>query len=256
MSRLAKRPTVIVLAAVAAIVILVISLSSSQSSRASISSISQHSQELAAGKNKYTTVEDIAEAGDYNPLDGPVPPSSQKLSQGGPIMPHLGNETIKAELGRASWKLFHTILARYPEQPTSEEREALSSYIYLFSRVYPCGECAAHFQKLLKKFPPQTSSRNAASQWGCHVHNQVNERLGKELFDCNNIGDWYKCGCEEPVVDEDGDQDQADVADAADAADAKAPRADSATATSAFLETEDKLQGIKIESKEGLTRGG
>lgn len=48
---------------------------------------------------------------------------------------------------------------------------------------------------MLRKFPPQTSSRNAASQWGCFVHNQVNERLGKPVFDCNTISDKYACGC-------------------------------------------------------------
>lgn len=113
------------------------------------------------------------------------------------IMAKMGNETLKAELGRASWKLFHTIMAQYPETPTKQEQTTLTNYIYLFSQVYPCGECAEHFQKLLAKFPPQVSSRNTASQWACYVHNQVNERLGKEIFDCNNVGEHYKCGCAE-----------------------------------------------------------
>ena len=38
------------------------------------------------------------------------------------IAPKLGNETIKAELGRASWKLFHTVMARFPEAPTADEK--------------------------------------------------------------------------------------------------------------------------------------
>lgn len=48
---------------------------------------------------------------------------------------------------------------------------------------------------MLRKYPPQTSSREAASQWGCFVHNVVNERLGKEIFDCNEISTKYSCGC-------------------------------------------------------------
>lgn len=128
----------------------------------------------------------------------------------------------RAELGRASWKLFHTVLARFPETPTHDESEALRAYIHLFQRLYPwcvsypsslslfifppriqaddisnSGECAEHFGTILSKFPPQTSSRSAAAVWGCHVHNEVNKRLNKALFDCNNIGDFYKCGCEE-----------------------------------------------------------
>ncbi|KAI8150581.1 FAD-linked sulfhydryl oxidase ERV2, partial [Colletotrichum sp. SAR 10_70] len=100
-----------------------------------------------------------------------------------------------AELGRASWKLFHTMMARFPEKPTADDSLALKTYIQLFARLYPCGDCASHFRKLLAKYPPQTSSRNAAAGWACFVHNEVNTRLKKEIFDCNKIGDFYDCGC-------------------------------------------------------------
>jgi FAD-linked sulfhydryl oxidase len=34
----------------------------------------------------------------------------------------------------------------------------------------------------------------------CHVHNQVNERLGKPEFDCAHLDETYDCGCgDEPV---------------------------------------------------------
>lgn len=42
----------------------------------------------------------------------------------------------------------------------------------------------------------QTSSRSAASFHLCHVHNLVNERLGKPEFDCSkNLEGIYDCGC-------------------------------------------------------------
>lgn len=87
------------------------------------------------------------------------------------------------------------MMARFPEKPSEEDSLALKTYIHLFARLYPCGDCASHFQQLLKKFPPQIGSRNAAAGWACHVHNQVNERLKKPMFNCNNIGDFYDCGC-------------------------------------------------------------
>ena len=120
---------------------------------------------------------------------------SPGMQEGNAIMGHLGNETLKADLGRAAWKLFHTTMARFPDRPSDEESSALKSYIYLFARLYPCGECASHFQKILKKFPPQTSSRSTAAAWGCHVHNEVNKSRGKPIFDCVNIGEFYDCGC-------------------------------------------------------------
>lgn len=112
-----------------------------------------------------------------------------------PFMPKMANETLKAQLGNAAWRLFHTILARYPDKPSVQEQTTLSSYIQLFAQVYPCGDCARHFQKLLKEYPPQTRSRKTAALWGCHVHNKVNERLGKPEYDCTTILEDYDCGC-------------------------------------------------------------
>ncbi|PVH97790.1 hypothetical protein DM02DRAFT_67402 [Periconia macrospinosa] len=122
-------------------------------------------------------------------------PASGPSLTGHAIAPKLGNATAKAELGRAAWKVLHTTFARFPEKPTPDEKEALRSYVHLFQRLYPCGECAEHFGKVLAKYPPQVSSRSAASMWGCMVHNIVNKRLKKPEFNCENIGDAYDCGC-------------------------------------------------------------
>ena len=125
----------------------------------------------------------------------PIPTVAPIQQVGDAVMGKLGNETLKAELGRAAWKLFHTTMARFPDEPSKDESDALKSYIHLFARLYPCGECAEHFQEILKKYPPQTSSRSSAAAWACFVHNEVNVSKGKPIFDCSNIGDWYDCGC-------------------------------------------------------------
>lgn len=44
---------------------------------------------------------------------------------------------LRAELGRAAWKVLHTTFARFPEKPSDEEKEALRSYVHLFQRLYP-----------------------------------------------------------------------------------------------------------------------
>ncbi|RIB27997.1 ERV/ALR sulfhydryl oxidase domain-containing protein [Gigaspora rosea] len=126
-----------------------------------------------------------------------IPEISFEVIHGPVVMPELKNDTIKAELGRGTWKLLHTMMARFPENPTTSEKEALRNFLHLFSRLYPCGECAAEFQEILKKYPPQVSSREAASQWACAIHNMVNVRLKKEIFDCGSIADKYKCGCDD-----------------------------------------------------------
>lgn len=97
--------------------------------------------------------------------------------------------TLRAELGRATWRFLHTMTLRYPDHPTPSQRETLTTFFHTFSLLYPCGECANHFQALLKEMPPQTSSRLAAAGWLCAAHNKVNERLGKPEFDCAKLDD-------------------------------------------------------------------
>ncbi|KAJ5491250.1 FAD-linked sulfhydryl oxidase ERV2 [Penicillium diatomitis] len=128
--------------------------------------------------------------------------------KGAVIMPKLGNATAKAELGRATWKYFHTVMARFPEKPTEDQQDALRSYIHLFARLYPCGECAEHFQQHLNKYPPQVSSRNAAAGWACFIHNEVNAMLEKPEFDCTNLGAFYDCGCAEDEAKGDDGKDK------------------------------------------------
>jgi hypothetical protein len=75
--------------------------------------------------------------------------STDELLTGKAIAPKLGNETAKAELGRAAWKLFHTTFARFPDKPTKEESEALRTYLGLFQRLYPWYVyCLSHIRLL------------------------------------------------------------------------------------------------------------
>ncbi|KAH3663888.1 hypothetical protein OGAPHI_005291 [Ogataea philodendri] len=141
-----------------------------------------------------------------NRLDAPVPISKDtepaQTTNTVPFMPKMANETLKAELGNAAWKLFHTILARYPDTPSPDQKQHLADYIRTFALVYPCGDCARHFAGLLEKYPPQLSSRKTAALWGCHIHNQVNTRLSKPQYDCSTILEDYDCGCAQDEEDE------------------------------------------------------
>ncbi|GAA5804032.1 hypothetical protein HPULCUR_009518 [Helicostylum pulchrum] len=55
--------------------------------------------------------------------------------------------------------------------------------------------------KMITTYPPQTSSRVAASQWLCAMHNNVNERLKKPMYDCNDIEAKYPCGCDDEKIE-------------------------------------------------------
>lgn len=113
----------------------------------------------------------------------------------GTIMPSMPDKEAKEALGRASWRYFHTLLARFPDEPTEEQSVKLKQFIELYAELYPCGECSYHFVQTLKKYPPQVSSRTAAALWGCSIHNMVNEYLKKDKYDCSTILEDYDCGC-------------------------------------------------------------
>ncbi|WFD34478.1 hypothetical protein MCUN1_001319 [Malassezia cuniculi] len=113
----------------------------------------------------------------------------------GAYAPKMSNDTARQELGRATWKFLHTLTLRFPEKPTEQQSKDFKEFFRLFSLLYPCGDCAAHFQQLLKEMPPQAASRKNAASWLCGAHNKVNARLGKPEFDCNLLDSAYDCGC-------------------------------------------------------------
>ena len=72
-----------------------------------------------------------------NDINGNTNNEDDNVLTGVAVMPKLGNETAKEELGRASWKLFHTLLCRFPKNPSSSDREKLKNFITLFATLYP-----------------------------------------------------------------------------------------------------------------------
>lgn len=93
----------------------------------------------------------------------------------------------KDELGRNTWSLLHTMSVYYPEKPTADEQELMKNFIKGLARFYPCETCAKDFQIKIHNDPPQTENRHSLSMWWCRQHNNVNRKLGKREFDCNQL---------------------------------------------------------------------
>lgn len=88
------------------------------------------------------------------------------------------------QLGNATWTFLHTTAAYYPDAPTMAHRVNMLSLLRALPVLYPCSTCATHLGEEMKTRPPDVSSRGALSRWLCEQHNAVNERLGKERFEC------------------------------------------------------------------------
>ncbi|KAG5650148.1 hypothetical protein H0H81_000540 [Sphagnurus paluster] len=88
------------------------------------------------------------------------------------------------QLGRATWTFLHTTAAYYPERPTPTQRANMLMLLRALPLLYPCTNCADDFGEDMKLHPPDVSGRVGLSRWLCERHNEVNEKLGKERFDC------------------------------------------------------------------------
>lgn len=46
----------------------------------------------------------------------------------------------------------------------------------------------------LKQEPIQATSNHELSQWLCRLHNKVNDKLGKPIFDCSKVNERWRDG--------------------------------------------------------------
>eukprot|EP01023_Acetabularia_acetabulum_P066250 TRINITY_DN8913_c0_g1_i1.p2 TRINITY_DN8913_c0_g1~~TRINITY_DN8913_c0_g1_i1.p2 ORF type:complete len:193 (-),score=22.73 TRINITY_DN8913_c0_g1_i1:78-656(-) len=104
----------------------------------------------------------------------------------------------KDELGRSTWTFLHTLAAQYPQQPTKQQQRDTQQLIQCMTRMYPCADCAHHFQKIVKENPPRVCNGRELRQWTCEVHNTVNRSLGKPVFNCALIESrWATLECDD-----------------------------------------------------------
>jgi len=111
-----------------------------------------------------------------------------------PLEPPPGCPPDVEQLGRATWAFLHTTAAYYPDKPTTKQRANMLSLLRALPILYPCTWCAQDFGQDIEKHPPDVSSRTTLGRWLCERHNEVNEKLGKEQFNCSKVDERWKDG--------------------------------------------------------------
>lgn len=98
----------------------------------------------------------------------------------------------RRELGRVSWAYLHTLANYYPENPSLSHQKEMVELLWLYMKYYPCGYCSDMTIQELYRNPPRVKSRKELSVWMCEIHNEVNARMGKPMFDCSKTAERWR----------------------------------------------------------------
>ena len=104
------------------------------------------------------------------------------------------NHTTKPNVfGPRYWWVLHTSAANFEDTPIDAAREACKKFVSGVPTMLPCSTCGQHLEHEIAKrdIHKACSSGENLSVFWCDVHNSVNSRLGKPLYDCSQVRSQY-----------------------------------------------------------------
>ncbi len=88
---------------------------------------------------------------------------------------------MKPEIwGPHAWFLLHSISLEYPDNPTNEDKQNMTTFIESFGKVLPCEKCRVNFKSHLDKYPLNNNSKVDLVKWVIDIHNSVNHMNNKQ----------------------------------------------------------------------------
>lgn len=103
--------------------------------------------------------------------------------------------------GNHGWEFLHTITFNYPTNPNPIDKQNYKNLFLSLNNTLPCIYCQNSFTIYSKYIPIDyyLDDRNGLSYWLYIIHNLVNSKLGKEIFNYSDIVKKYeayraKCG--------------------------------------------------------------
>ncbi|GAA6036800.1 hypothetical protein JCM8097_003485 [Rhodosporidiobolus ruineniae] len=160
---------------------------SSSSSSSSSGATSSAAASMAAF-SAFSTASSPSSSSSSSSYPPPSAASSELPSDCPPDVERLGNHT---------WTFLHSTVSYFSPTPSAHQKSSMLSLLRALPTLYPCGDCAGHLGAYMKVNPPEAAvekGRDSLEKWLCDVHNEVNERLGKEKFVCDNVAQRWRDG--------------------------------------------------------------
>jgi len=88
--------------------------------------------------------------------------------------------------GPPGWKFIHYVTMGYPNNPSDDIKKKYYNYFHTLKYVIPCSICSSHFAENLEKLPLTNevlSNRENLMKWGIDIHNIVNKKNNKKVYD-------------------------------------------------------------------------
>eukprot|EP00873_Tetraselmis_striata_P043802 jgi/Tetstr1/464066/TSEL_008871.t1 len=83
--------------------------------------------------------------------------------------------------GGPMWRTIHVVALGYPRNPSPEIRRQYKAFYDSLRTVIPCITCREGYNRIVDDVPVDDALANSQDlfNWTVHVHNRVNEKLGK-----------------------------------------------------------------------------
>lgn len=98
----------------------------------------------------------------------------------------------KENVGRQTWELMNMYAFSFPIQPSAEQIQGAKQFFESIGYLFPCENCQFHYRQMFySSFPFHTCTRETLSRWVVDIHNQVNKRLGKPIWNWEQVQSQY-----------------------------------------------------------------
>ncbi len=104
------------------------------------------------------------------------------------VTEYADHKMTKERMGHITWLYMHGTLQNLTCSQTDilskKQVLAIEKLFESIEELLSCPDCRAHFKELRKENPiPKSLSKKTMCRYGCFLHNAVNKRLKKPIFD-------------------------------------------------------------------------